>query len=102
MPDHIRLILRHAFYGFLVALAFVGMLLWFNVANLWHLVTHTSEGPIAVLMLVVFCTITFGSVQIGYKIMSMGEENDDEDGGKRDDLPVLDHVAIPVRVDEHR
>jgi hypothetical protein len=25
-------------------------------------------------MLVVFCTITFGSVQIGYKIMSMGEE----------------------------
>ncbi|MBF9052000.1 hypothetical protein GTA62_07180 [Roseobacter sp. HKCCD9010] len=102
MPDHIRLILRHAFYGFLVALAFVGMLLWFNVANLWHLVTHTSEGPIAVLMLVVFCTITFGSVQIGYKIMSMGEENDDEDGGKRDDLPVLDHVAIPVRVDERR
>jgi hypothetical protein len=47
------------------------------VANLWHLVTHTSEGPIAVLMLVLFCTITFGSVQIGYKIMSMGEEDDE-------------------------
>ncbi len=102
MPDHIKLILRHAFYGFLISLAFVAMLLWFNVANLWHLVTHTAEGPIAVLMLVVFCTITFGSVQIGHMIMSMGEEDDDEDGGKRDDLPVLDPLAIPIPVEDRR
>jgi hypothetical protein len=49
MPDHIKLILRHAFFGFLIALAFVAGLLALNVANLWHLVTHTAEGPIAVL-----------------------------------------------------
>jgi cation:H+ antiporter len=98
MPDHIKLILRHAFFGFLIALAFVGGLLALNVANLWHLVTHTAEGPIAVLMLIVFCTITFGSVQIGYKIMSMGEENDDEPrGGKRDAIRVLDAIPVPVR-----
>ena len=56
-----------AFSVFSIALAFVAGLLAFNVANLWHLVTHTSEGPIAVLMLVMFSTVTFGSVQIGYK-----------------------------------
>ena len=39
MPDHIKLILRHAAFGGVLALAFVGALLWLNVANLWHLVT---------------------------------------------------------------
>lgn len=102
MPDHIKLILRHAFFGFLIALAFVAGLLALNVANLWHLVTHTDEGPIAVLMLVVFCTITFGSVQIGYKIMTMGEEDDEPRGGKRDAVRVFDAIPVPVRVEERR
>jgi hypothetical protein len=105
MPDHIKFILRHAFIGFLLSLTFVGGLLYLNVANLWHLVTHTAEGPIATVMLVVFCTITFGSAQIGYKIMTMGDDDDDEPrGGKRDRMPVLDMVAIPipVRNDERR
>jgi len=98
MPDHIRFILRHAAYGFLIALSFVGMLLAFDVAGLWHLVTHTAEGPIALVMLVVFCTITFGSAQIGYKIMTMGDKDDDDPRGRRD--PVLSRAAmlIPIRV----
>ena len=102
MPDHIKMILRHAFFGFLIALAFVAGLLALNVANLWHLVTHTAEGPIAVLMLIVFCTITFGSVQIGYKIMSMGEEDDEPRGGKRDAVRLFDAIPVPVRTDERR
>ncbi|AHM04199.1 hypothetical protein roselon_01835 [Roseibacterium elongatum DSM 19469] len=104
MPDHIKFILRHAFVGFLLALAFVGGLLYLNVANLWHLVTHTAEGPIATVMLIVFCTITFGSAQIGYKIMMMGEENDDDDrsGGKRDAIPTLDAIAVPIPVESKR
>lgn len=99
MPDHIRMIVKHAAIGFAISAAFTAMLLWFNVGNLWHLVTHTTEGPIAVAMLVIFGTITFGSVQIGYAIMSMGEENDDPEGGHRDSLPVAEPqpVAIPVK-----
>lgn len=97
MPDHIKMIIRHGLYGFLIALAFVGGLLALNVANLWHLVTHTAEGPIAVVMLIVFCTITFGSVQIGYKIMSMGEEGDEPRGGRRDPVRVFDAIPVPVR-----
>jgi len=101
MPDFIKMMLRHAFYGFLIALAFVGALLYFNVANLWHLVTHTAEGPVALLMLVVFCTITFGSVQIGYKIMSLGKEDDTPRGGRRDALRVFDAIPVPARDAQH-
>lgn len=101
MPEHIKMIIRHGFIGLGISVAFTAMILAFNVGNLWHLVTHTAEGPVAVLMLIVFGTITFGSAQIGYKIMSMGEDEDDGQGGKRDALPVVDPVAIPLRVD-HR
>jgi uncharacterized membrane protein len=105
MPEHIRFILKHAAVGVGLGVAFVAMLLAFDVGGLWHLVTHTAEGPIAVLMLTVFCTITFGSAQIGYKIMSLGEENDDDDddrGGKRDGAFTPDALTVPVRVDERR
>ncbi|MCU4653149.1 hypothetical protein N8I71_09920 [Roseibacterium sp. SDUM158016] len=102
MPDHIRFILRHAAFGAVIAAAFVAMLLVFNVGNLWHLVTHTAEGPIAVVMLFVFCTITFGSAQIGYKIMTMGEDDDKPSGGKRDAIRVFDAIPIPVRTDDRR
>ena len=62
---------------------------------------HWLEHAKAWLMLIVFGTVTFGSAQIGYKIMSMGDEDDDQSGGKRDALPVADPVAIPVRVTDH-
>jgi hypothetical protein len=97
MPDHIRFILWHAFIGFVISVAFTVLILALNVGNLWHLVTHTAEGPVAVLMLIVFGTITFGSAQIGYKIMSMGEEDEDDQGGKRDAVPMLDAIPVPVR-----
>jgi uncharacterized membrane protein len=103
MPAHIRFILKHAAVGVGLGVAFVAMLLAFDVGGLWHLVTHTAEGPIAVVMLTVFCTITFGSAQIGYRIMSLGEETDDDDrGGTRDGAFTPDALTVPVRVDEHR
>lgn len=99
MPDHIKLLLRHAAFGGLISAVFVAMLLWFNVVNLWHLVTHTSEGPLALGVLFVLCWITFGSVQIGIRIMTMGAD-DDQGGGKRAPEPVA--MPIPVRVDDGR
>jgi hypothetical protein len=105
MPDHIRFILRHAAFGFVIAVAFVATLLAFDVAGLWHLVTHTSEGPVALAVLVVLCGITFGSAQVGYKIMTMPEDKDDDDqSGRRDAVFTLDALPIPVRVraQEHR
>ena len=104
MPDHIRFILRHAALGFAIAFAFVGMLLAFDVAGLWHLVTHTAEGPIALAVLFILCGITFGSAQIGYKIMTIGDDDDDDDdrGGKRDAIRSHDAIPVPVRTDDRR
>lgn len=103
MPDHIKLILRHAAFGGVISVVFVALLLWFNVANLWHLVTHTAEGPLALGVLTILCWITFGSVQIGIRIMMMGND-DDQSGGKRAPEPVVESLAmpIPVRVDDRR
>ncbi len=98
MPDHIRFILRHAAFGFVLAFAFIGMLLAFDVAGLWHLVTHTAEGPIALAVLFVLCGITFGSAQVGYKIMTMTDDSDDDQRGRRDGVFTLDAVPVPVRV----
>ena len=101
MPHHIRFILRHAALGFGIAFAFVVMLLAFDVAGLWHLVTHTAEGPIALGVLFILCGITFGSAQVGYKIMTMGED-DGEEGGKRDAIRSYDAIPVPVRTEDRR
>ncbi|MBL4629269.1 MAG: hypothetical protein JKY00_14775 [Roseicyclus sp.] len=98
MPDHMRLILRHAAYGGVIAMAFIGALLVLNVGNLWHLVTHTTGGPLALVVMTVFCWITFGSVQIGIRIMTMGD--DKGGGGTRAPEPLP--LPIPLRVETRR
>lgn len=98
MPKLVRLYIQHVLIGFVLSLVFVGLLLWFNVVNLWHLVSATSEGPLAVILLVVFNTIVFGGVQFGIAVMRMG---DDEDAGPT----VKQHVTpqpVPVAVSKHR
>lgn len=103
MPDYIKMILRQAALGGVIAAVFVGGLLAFNVVNLWHLVTHTSGGALALAVFFMLCWITFGSVQIGIRIMMM-DEDDGKDGGRGAPEPVFDHAAIPipVRVDDSR
>ncbi|ABD56326.1 hypothetical protein [Jannaschia sp. CCS1] len=96
MPEHIKMILRHAIYGGVIAVAFVGALLWMNVGNLWHLVTHTAEGPLALIVLTVLCWITFGSVQIGIRIMMMASD-DDQGGGTRAPEALTRRVPVQAR-----
>jgi hypothetical protein len=98
MPDHIRFILRHAAFGFVLAFVFVGLLLAFDVAGLWHLVTHTVEGPIALAVLIILCGITFGSAQVGFKIMTMTDDSDDDQRGRRDGVFARDVIPVPVPV----
>lgn len=98
MPDLIRLYIRQCIIGFAVSALFVGMLFYFNVANLWYLVTHTSEGWLAALLLVIFNGIVFSGVQFGIAIMRMEEKDDDDDHG----MMIPEYNAIPVRVDEDR
>ncbi|WP_284162787.1 hypothetical protein [Frigidibacter sp. SD6-1] len=93
MPELVRLYIRHVIIGFLLGAAFTALLLWLNVANLWHLVTATREGPLAVLMLVVFNTIVFSGVQFAYAVMQMAERPGGAGGTK---APVALTEPAPV------
>jgi len=95
MPSLIRLYIRHTLIGFGVAAVFVALLFWFNVANLWHLVTHSDVGLLATFLLFMFNGIVFSGVQFGIAIMRMAEPEEDDStprGGVRE------HATIPVPV----
>lgn len=96
MPRLIRVYIQQVLIGFALSGGFVALLLWQNVANLWHLVTHTSAGPLAVFLLWLFSGIVFAGVQFGIRIMTLADNDDDRSGGKR--LPVGQMQLVPVRV----
>jgi len=102
MPRLVKLFIVNGLIGLGLGAVFTAGLLWLNIANLGHLVTHSPEGWLAVVMLVWFSGVTFGGVQIGIRVMSMAEKDDTDDGGRRAPEPVHDPVAIPVRADERR
>lgn len=103
MPKLIRLYITQVAIGFGIAAAFVALLLWFNVANLWHLVTHTEQGLLAVVILWVANGIVFAGVQFGIAVMRMQDDDDDEPrGGHRQQIMHHDYVAISVPAEEDR
>ncbi|MBF9032466.1 hypothetical protein HKCCE3408_18870 [Rhodobacterales bacterium HKCCE3408] len=97
MPDHIRFLLRHAGVGVLIAAAFTGAILWTDFAGIRHLVTHTDGGFIALAVFFALCSITFGSAQMGIRIMLMTEEADDDGRGRGDALPLAEPVPVRIR-----
>jgi len=104
MPELVRLYIRNVFIGLGLSVTFVGLLLWFNVANLWHLISTSDIGYIAVTLLVVFNTVVFSGVQFAITIMRMAEDDETPGGGKRDAIPAgLDKaaqmIAVPVPVE---
>ncbi|WP_299354145.1 hypothetical protein [uncultured Shimia sp.] len=98
MPNLVRLYILQVLAGFGLSAVFVGLLMWFNVANLWHLVNATQGGMVAVVMLFMFNGIVFAGVQFSITIMRMAQ-NDTPGGGKKDDLPVMPAPMVPVRVE---
>jgi len=105
MPKLVSLYIRQTLIGFALSGVFVSMLLYFNVANLWHLVSHVSIGWLAVLLLFVFNGIVFSGVQFGIAVMSMARDHDD-DAGRRRPEPVVGlaeaMATVPVSVKSER
>lgn len=95
MPKLVRLYIKNVLFGFGLSALFVFALLYTNVANLWHLVSTSDMGWIAVIMLFFFNGAVFAGVQFAMTIMRMEEKDDDTSGGKR--VPVATNV--PVRVE---
>lgn len=102
MPELIRLYIRHIAIGFGLSALFVAGLFYFNIGNLWHLVSTSAQGWIAGFMLWFANGIVFAGVQFAVAVISMGEDDDDDDEGGRmirltpERGPVRDLVAIPV------
>ncbi len=93
MPELIKLYIKNVLIGFAIAAGFVGMLLWFNVMNLWHLVTHSDAGILAVVIMWLAHGVVFAGVQFGWAVMSMAEKDSAPRGG----LPIAD-LTRPVRI----
>lgn len=101
MPKLIRLYITNVAIGFGLAAVFVGMLLWFNIANLWHLVSHSDKGWLAVLILWFANGIVFAGVQFAIAVMRMKDDDDDDDhhDGLRQRVMRPDHATVPVHAD---
>ena len=103
MPKLIRLYIINVAIGFGLAAVFVGMLLWFNIANLWHLITHSEKGWLALLVLWIANGIVFAGVQFAIAVMRMKDDDDDEPrGGHRQRRMQRQPVRVPVRAQTRR
>ena len=99
MPKLIKLYILNVMIGFAIAGAFVAMLLWFNVMGLWHLVSTSDSGLLAVFILWFMNGIVFAGVQFGWAVMALAEK----DNGPRGGTPLAhEFLAIAVPVDQPR
>ncbi|MBM2320394.1 MULTISPECIES: hypothetical protein [Marivita] len=96
MPDLIKMYIRQTAVGFVLSAVFVTLLLYFNVVNLWHLVTHTDVGFLAVFLLWLFNGIVFAGVQFGISIMLMKYDDEDDDDDDHRGMPI---GLTPIRVE---
>lgn len=97
MPRLIRTYIVNCLIGFAVAALFVAGLIWFDVANLRHLLLGTDKGWLAILILWVSNGIVFAGVQFAIVIMGKADDDDDDPrGGRRQ--RVAPEQMIPVRV----
>lgn len=91
MPKLIRFYITHCIVGFALAAAFVGAILWLNVANLWHLISTSDIGLMAVIVFWVLNGIVFAGAQTTVALLLMSER-DDTDDAPRGGVP----VAVPA------
>lgn len=100
IPKLVRLYMINVAIGFGLAAVFVGLLLWFDIANLRHLVLTSDKGMIAVLILWLANGVVFAGVQFAIAVMRMKDDDDDEPrGGHRQRVMRREFMAIPVRVE---
>ena len=98
MPKLIRFYIIHCVIGFFVAALFTAGIFWFNVANLWHLVSTSDIGVMAIIVFWVLNGIVFAGVQFAVAIMLLAENDDENDTPHRGSaVPVL--VPIKARAE---
>ncbi|MCA0849023.1 hypothetical protein [Salipiger thiooxidans] len=102
MPRLVRLYISQILMGFGLASAFVGLLLWLNVANLYHLVTHSDAGLLAVFLLWLFNGLVFAGVQFAISIMRLEDRDTPPSGGCRQRNMALQPIPVRVAADTRK
>ncbi|MDV7339543.1 hypothetical protein RYZ26_08065 [Terasakiella sp. A23] len=70
-------LLKHLVSGVFGGFVFGTLLLYFDVSNLWTLISGTSDGWLVVIMLYSGLALTFGSIAMGWGIFSLAQERDE-------------------------
>ncbi|MCX7565259.1 hypothetical protein OS189_02735 [Sulfitobacter sp. F26169L] len=91
MPELIRFYIKNCIIGFGLAAVFTGAIMWFNVANLWHLISTSDIGILAVIVFWVLNGIVFAGVQFAVAIMLMADPEDKDEGPRKG-------LGVPVRI----
>jgi hypothetical protein len=65
----VRFLLVNAAIGVGAAVVMVALALAADFMNLWTLVSNNDAGPLALAVMTVFFSITFGSAQMGFALM---------------------------------
>ncbi len=97
MPRIVRFYVKHCLIGFGVAAAFIGGMLYFDVAGLWHLISGSDIGVMALIVFWVLNGIVFAGVQTAVAVMMLAEDDRGDtgpQGGKRALIPVPQTVPV--------
>ena len=100
MPKLVRLYIKNVIIGFLIAAAFVAVLIGFDVAGLRHLMLGSPAGWMAIGMMWFANGIVFAGVQFAMAVMAMREKDDTPRGGTK--APVATRIPARVRVAANR
>ncbi|MEM9968064.1 MAG: hypothetical protein AAF755_08200 [Pseudomonadota bacterium] len=95
MPIIIRFYIRNCIWGFVLAGVFVALLLYFNVANLWHLISTSDVGSMALFVFWMLNGIVFSGVQTGVALALMADHEDD--GENHPGGGAVAMVSVPVK-----
>ncbi|MEM8950840.1 MAG: hypothetical protein AAGA21_24375 [Pseudomonadota bacterium] len=79
MPKLVRFLLRHAAFGFLIALIAVILMMMTNFANLRTLIVDSEVGLLALFLLTFFLGLTLASVQMGIAVIMLKDDGDGRD-----------------------
>lgn len=83
MPKLIKLYIVNVAIGFALSVAFLGLLLWQDVAGLRHLIFGSEVGLIAAFMMIVMNGVVFAGVQFAIAVMCLAEDPEGPKGGTR-------------------
>lgn len=93
----IRFLLANAAIGVAAAVVMVALALAADFMNLWTLVSNNDAGPLALAVMTVFFSITFGSAQMGFALMfAMSNEGPPRSGRWRMALERVVAGRLPV------